>query len=485
VARDVARIVTHSEATPRSFVIDEQLTIGRAPESTVSLTQAGVSRAHARIVRSEGGYVIEDLESRNGTFVNGTRIQRQKLAFGDRIDLGTHATFSFERAAAEEQRLIQQQKMEAIGRLSAGVAHEFNNFLAVVLSSVEYLAGLVGTRIPPDLDIVEALDDATSAAHQAKLVTRQLVAFARPSEGTTAKVPVADLLREVLQLARRTFDRRIIIEFSVDEALEVDGDRGRLFQALMNLCINARDAMPTGGTLRLSARRAPRRGTFDGAMIEVSDTGPGIDEAVLPRLFEPFFTTKPGGRGTGLGLPLVYGIVKSHGGDIEVTSRTGIGTTFAVWLPCRLGGATSATIDERLVLPRGEESARSILVVEDEPLVRRSIVRILRHDGYSVMTAQDGAEAVELCALHGTELGAVVLDLNMPRMGGVETAAQLRKAHPSLRIIVLSGYAGEHRTALLAAGVAAVLDKPCDARQLLAAIGDRSLSGSDTGRAQV
>jgi CheY-like chemotaxis protein len=289
--------------------------------------------------------------------------------------------------------------------------------------------------------------------------------FARPGEQQHVELEVSSLLREVVQLVRRTFDRTVVIELDVDRELWVRGDRALLFQALMNLCLNARDAMPMGGRLEITGRRGTR-GAWESVVVEVSDSGAGIDERALPRLFEPFYTTKDGARGTGLGLAMVYGTVRGHGGDIDVTSRPGRGTTFAIWLPNAVGPSIQPTAQDVATPRKRDERASRILIVDDEPLVRRSVQRILRHAGHEVMTASNGAEAVELYERHTTDIGIVLLDLSMPVMTGREALAKLKALNPNVRVVVLSAYAHDQKDALLAEGVYAVLDKPCDATKL-------------------
>lgn len=465
-----ARLLTTFERRPRTHEISGDTVLGRSKEADVHIPYPGVSRLHARIILGpDGHYVLEDLGSRNGTFVNSARVTRHQLSFGEEIRLGEQATLLFTRSIEIEERLAEEQKMEAVGRLAAGVAHEFNNFLAIIVSSIEYLNSLVGEVLPARPDVVECIEDASSAANQASLVTRQLLSFARPARSAVEDVDLTSLLREVAQLIRRTFDRNISILLDAPPGLYVVGERALLFQAFMNLCLNARDAMNEGG--RLSIRARVER--TEGIIVEIEDTGAGVPPEAIEHVFEPFYTTKAGRGGTGLGLAIVYGIIRSHGGDIEVTSTVNVGTSFRI----RLRDATPTRTETFMMTEERTETfaiehprPMRVLIVDDEPLVRNSVGRILRFAGHDVMTASNGAEAVEIYKKHGTQISAVLLDLNMPVMGGAETLKQLKELNPYVPVVVLSGYAQEEREELLQRGALAVLDKPTTAQQLKEAL---------------
>lgn len=477
---DSPRLVTVCEGEPKSYEIGREAIIGRSSSAHVHLPHIGVSRRHARLVcDDEGRYFVEDLGSRNGTYVNGERVTRRLLGFGDEIRIGNRIDLLFTRASAVEDKLAEIQKMEAIGRLAAGVSHEFNNFLAVILSSLEFLAAHSDDADP---DVAECIDDAMSAANQAKLVTRQLLGFSRQTGSTVERLDLGSVLREVIQLIRRTFNRSIDVVVDLPEGLSVRGEPGVLFQSFMNLCLNARDAMPRGGRLTVRGRLESAGPAPASVVIEVEDTGEGIDRAVLPHVFEPFYSTKTGGKGTGLGLAMVYGTVRAHGGHIEVESEQGRGTRFIVHLPASSSRSPRAVPGGVVQVADLSVNERArVLLVDDEPLVRRSVRRILVSAGHEVMTASNGKEAVELYEKHGTQIGLVLLDLNMPVMGGAEAFERLREMNPDVRVVVVSGYANQDREAMVRRGVVAVLDKPVTERGLLEALRTARVSGPHEG----
>jgi signal transduction histidine kinase len=469
---EAPRIVVAAGGPPRTHRISGTIIVGRGVDADIQLNCAGVSRAHARIREIDGRYVLEDLESKNGTYVNGEPITEHELQIGDEIRIGKDGQLLFTRVTVLEDRFVEQQKMEAIGRLSAGIAHEFNNLLAIVIASLEYVKTVPGEFIAQP-NVAQSLDDAITAASQATAVTRGLLGFSKPTKGDTTRVDVEQLLKSVIRLVRRTFERNITIELDVPTDLAVEADAGLLFQAVLNLCLNARDAMPRGGALRVRAHRETSKGPAPPSVIvTVTDTGVGMTESQMQHAFEPFFTSKGSGAGTGLGLALVYGIVTTHGGTIRVASRMDEGTTFTMKLPesPRQPPAHRRRTTRTVRVDTLADPGR-VLLVDDEPLVRRSYARVIERAGYETAVASDGAEALEMYQAAKTRFGVVVLDLNMPGLSGSQTFARLRAMDPRARVVVLSGYADRERDRLLSQGAIAVLTKPCPMTKLTETIG--------------
>ena len=373
-----------------------------------------------------------------------------------------------------EEQLRQAQKMEAVGQLAGGVAHDFNNLLTAIGSSADMAM--------EELEDPQALREHLGEIHRATLraadLTRQLLAFSRRQVLNLEAVALADVVHEAERMLRRLIGESIRLETSVDpETPPVRADRTQLAQVMMNLAVNARDAMPEGGTLTLatghrivSASDARReRGLTPGAysLLMVRDTGSGMDEATRSRIFEPFFTTKEQGKGTGLGLSMVYGIVKQTGGYVHVDTAPGRGTAFTIHLPvaAAAAGAPHRPAPRRRARSRGTET---VLVVEDEDGVRAPVRRILVAHGYRVLEASDGPSALHLVEHHAGKIDLLLTDVVMPGMNGGELADRLRRVRSGIRVVFMSGYSAE---AVATHGVlspgAAFLQKPFSVEELL------------------
>lgn len=476
---DAHLIVLVGSDVGRSYAIQGETLIGRASDAIVRSTSTDLSRRHALIrPTASGGYEIEDLESRNGTLVNGIPVQRKTLSFGDRIRIGCDLLLLFSEYDPMEDRLLQAQRLEAIGQLTSGVAHDFNNVLAAAVANVGFIRGLAGQGISLDeSEIQECLGDVDSALARATDLVRQLLGLTRPEKQRDDIVDVATLVQDLGRLLQRTFAKSIALTVDVQAPLAMVGDGSQLHQLLMNLCLNARDAMPRGGALTLSAREVdvdPRMaarlpGIPLGRYVELSvaDTGGGIPAAVRERIFDPFFSTKP--SGSGLGLSTVYRIVKAHGGRIEVHSAAAQqGACFVVYLPASDGPVSAGRVAQS---PPAVQTrplrAGLILLVDDEPAFRKAATRLLESMGYPVKAVADGVEALEVFRRTPELFKVVLLDLEMPIMDGFDTFHALRQVDPAVKVLICSGRQPEARErALLAAGARGFLNKPFDVAEL-------------------
>jgi hypothetical protein len=348
-----------------------------------------------------------------------------------------------------EAELRQSQKMEAIGRLSGGVAHDFNNLLTIILGNTEMLEDESG--LPEQ--VRELLAEIRESGTRAADLTKRLLLFSRRQALRPTELDLDDVVEHVLRMLRRVLGEDILIKLGGGaHALTVLADRSLMDQVLLNLAVNARDAMPDGGELtietaavELDAETArvrgvgPEGGSF--ARLTVRDTGCGIAPEALARIFEPFFTTKPVGKGTGLGLATVYGIVEQHGGFVEVESTVGVGTTFHIMLP-RLARA-APVVEPGPRLPRAPRGSETILHVEDEAGVRELVRRVLEGHGYRVLQCTTGVNALETWRERRRPIDLVLTDLVMPEgMSGVELGRKLQAEDPRLPIVYTSGYAG-------------------------------------------
>jgi signal transduction histidine kinase len=345
-----------------------------------------------------------------------------------------------------ERQFFQAQKMEAVGRLAGGVAHDFNNLLTVINGRTH----LALQRLGPGHPLAADLDEIGKAGMQATAVTRQLLAFSRRQVLAPRVLDLNAIVAELEPILRRLIGEDVELVTALEPGLRrIEADPTQIQQVVVNLAVNARDAMPHGGTLTLEtasvvldeayARRriAVRPGAY--VMLAVTDSGAGMDPETQARIFEPFFTTKEQGKGTGLGLATVYGIVKQSGGFIWVYSEPGRGSTFKVYLPQQTGDAAAAERLDRspAVRRRGHET---ILLVEDAPMVRALAREVLERSGYVVLEAARGAEALQVSARHAGRIDLLLTDVVMPGMNGRELAERLRAERPGTRILYMSGY---------------------------------------------
>ncbi|MEO8430842.1 MAG: response regulator [Acidobacteriota bacterium] len=346
-----------------------------------------------------------------------------------------------------EEELRQSQKMESIGRLAGGVAHDFNNLLTVILGYTDALLEDAAPDAPHRADLTEI----QNAGERAAALTRQLLTFSRRQVLQPRLLDLSDLVARVQGMLERLLGDDIEVVARLDAGVGlIRADASQIEQVVLNLCVNARDAMPGGGTLTIETRRvrvdgspgSPARvGPGNYAVLSVSDTGHGIEPDVLPKLFEPFFTTKKLGEGTGLGLSTVYGTVKQSNGDITVETAVGIGSVFRVYLPvieeATVADATTPAPVERVV------GSETILLVEDEEGVRRITSRLLQARGYEVLEAADGLEAIGICERHEGTIDLLITDMMMPRMNGRDLSLRIQTLRPDIRVLFVSGYTAD------------------------------------------
>lgn len=375
-----------------------------------------------------------------------------------------------------QEQFLRSQRLEAIGSLAGGIAHDLNNILTPIVTATDLLTQrLTEARDKQLLNLIR------NAADRGSRVVRQMMAYSRGIAGERAAVQCRDLVREMITIMRETFPRDIRIETELAPDLRsVTGDATQILQVLMNLCMNARDAMPRGGRLTLTAVNAnldedavaDQPGAQPGPYIRlaVADTGHGIPADHLERIFEPFYSTKPLAKGTGLGLSTALGIIRSHRGFITVVSQPDGGTTFSVLLPAVTGGPAVARVTSGTELPPGGR-AEAILFVDDEESIRFAIEVLLRQHGYEVEVAADGREALAAYERLGAKIRLVLTDVMMPVMGGIDLIKCLRERNQHIPIIATSGMADNAaQTQLLAVGANEILPKPYSMEILLKTI---------------
>ncbi len=373
-----------------------------------------------------------------------------------------------------EQHILRAQRLDSIGRLAGGIAHDLNNVLAPILMSIELLSAQ-----EKDAQRQRILGTMEASAKRGAEMVRQVLSFARGVEGSHQPVDAARLLEDIEKIANDTFLKAIdIVRESPEGLWTIQGDETQLHQVLLNLCVNARDAMPNGGTLYLSAKNVvldetatqelvgARPGSF--LQLQIRDTGSGMTPEVLEHIFEPFYTTKAVGQGTGLGLSTSLAILKSHGGFLDVESEPGQGTCFTLYFPAGQVACPKMSAPTPL-LPHGH--GETILLIDDEACVRESIARTLEAYGYQVLLASDGVEALALYAAQGKRIGLILTDMMLPLMDGASIIESLRRLNPKVRIIALSGLnASQMISKASDAAIQHFLPKPCSTELLLKVI---------------
>lgn len=418
-------------------------------------------RARYRWVRADGEVRVVDTVADLELDDHG----RPSTAYGITIDI-TERTRAEQEARRLESELQQSQRLETVGRLAGGVAHDFNNLLSVIINN----AALAADELPAGAVGRTELDEVARAAGRAAELTHQLLLFSRQESVEPEVLDPNDVVRQVERLLRRTIGEDIELRVALSaDVPSIEVDRGQLERVVVNLAVNARDAMPSGGTLEVATETAePSRARS--ARIRVADTGHGMSDEVAARAFEPFFTTKPIGEGSGLGLATVYGIVSQAGGEVELRPRPGGGTEAIVTLPAATAPPAAGYPSKR---PASAEGGATILVVEDEPSVRRLIVRLLRSEGYSVHEAVGPTEALAATEDRSGPIDLLLTDVVMPTMSGRQLAERLAETIPGLTVLYTSGYTDDVvvRHGVVREEVPFVA-KPFNRDSLLRAVGD-------------
>ncbi|MFC1563506.1 PAS domain S-box protein [candidate division KSB1 bacterium] len=394
------------------------------------------------------------------TFIGTQGIARD---ISDRIKAGE------EKKILEEQ-LFQAQKMESIGRLAGGIAHDFNNILTSIMGYAELMRSF---RSKSNSPVNTAAEVIINGAERAAALTRQLLNFARKGNFNPVPIDINNVIRETVKVSEKIFDKNIETVFSLmDKVGTIEADKHQLEQVLTNLLINARDAMPSGGRLEINTdigemdniyiRRCPELIPGSYVIVSIRDFGIGMTKEVADHIFEPFFTTKGEGKGTGLGLATVYGIVKNHKGHIDVESAPGKGTVFNLFFPVSEKAAVEPVKEENPV-----KGNATILVIDDEKEIRKLFRKTLGSLGYKVLTAENGRIGVEIYQKKGKNIDLVILDMVMPELGGKETFSILKKINPEVKVIISSGYSKNEKTlTLLKDGIFDFIQKPFKINEL-------------------
>jgi PAS domain S-box-containing protein len=482
-------VVEFNPAAEQMFGISREEALGRpladliVPERLRDAHSDGLSRLLRTGEQRLVGRRIESFALRRDGTEFPVEVAITRISIDGPPTFTGHIRDLTERKAAEdrlrerEEQLRQSQKMEAIGTLAGGVAHDFNNILTGILG----YAALLKKGAEPGDRVHRAAEVIEKGAQRGAGLTRQLLGFARKGKNQSVPVDLHESIRETLELLGRTLDKNIRISQKTGPARAfVLGDPAQIQQVVLNLSVNARDAMPEGGDLVFGVdivvladedcRRRPGTKPGDYVRLTITDTGCGISEDVQARMFEPFFTTKERGKGTGMGLAMVYGIVHNHGGAVIVESEVGRGTTVEIDLP-RVAAPLAEAGEPAELDPRGIEGSGRILVVDDEEVVRDVTAEILRDLGYQVATASDGQAACDYYACHPGEIDLVLVDLVMPRMGGRECFRALKSIDPGVRAVLCTGY-GFNIAAqeLLDEGVLDFVPKPYELGRLSAVV---------------
>jgi two-component system, cell cycle sensor histidine kinase and response regulator CckA len=479
------RIVLFNPAAEEIFQYRSEEVIGKPLELLIPQRFHDMHRMHMQAFSQAhvGHHMMEHGQATAGIRADGTEFPIEASVSYIAIDQDPYYIVTLRDITARRQleaQLRQAQKMEALGRLAGGIAHDFNNLLTAMMGYTQFALDALDGHASIRTDLEEVLH----ATHRATSLTRQLLTFARRQLLETQVFDLHVLLAEMEKLLRRVIgeDIELATTIAAGQAL-ISGDPGQIEQVILNLAINARDAMPHGGELAIETRHVPAAeiqglallasATGDHVILTLRDTGVGMTPEVRARAFEPFFTTKELGKGTGLGLATSYGIIQQHGGAIEIESQPNQGTTIRIWMPC----ATQPTSQQSSAphTTAEHDGAETILLAEDADAVRSMASRILREHGYTVIEAADGAEALAIAQAQIAEIDMVLSDIVMPGYSGPLLVEEIRKIRPGMRVLFMSGYNSQsapvegdsllHKPfgpAALMRKVRAVLDQPAD-----------------------
>lgn len=468
---------------------------GRRKDGTNFPADLAISETHLGDYRAFTG-IVRDITERKRTEILLKQAKDELLQANQQLEKRVHertadlekandALFAnLEQQQRLEEQLRQAQKMESIGTLAGGIAHDFNNSLNIIRA----YATLTSAQSPASSQVIENMKIITDEVDQGASVVRQLLTLARKTETRLVFTDANRIVVTVSELIKQTFPKAINVSLQLDQQLlPVLADPNQLNQALLNICVNARDSMPVGGELTLKTEmigpdavqsRHPEAPGQPHVCIVITDTGMGMDEIVRSRIFEPFFTTKGIGEGTGLGLAMVYGIIKNHRGSIDVESEPGLGTTFRLYLPALQQGdeplvdkgSSEATSAKPIVASLANPKA-TVLVVEDEKAIVGLLRMILSTAGYRVLAALDGAKAVELYRQHKDEIDIVVMDLGLPKVTGWEVIRTMKEQNPGVKVIITTGYLQQElKSELLGSEVKAYIHKPYTVDKVLEAL---------------
>ncbi len=456
-------------------LIGQEITKFVAPEDlelVASKMRSGFDKPYEHRALRKDGTVVHVEASGRSVFYRGLECRMTALR-----DITERKRMEAEQERLEAQ-LRQAQRIEAVGELAGGIAHDFNNILTAILGNVELALDRVRDRTDSESNqLLGELQEIQLSAKRAAELTGQLLAFSRRQVSQPRVLDLNTVLLQMQRMLRRLITEEIQLRVDVATDLRrVRADPGQWEQVIMNLVVNSRDAMPDGGTITLATANvmAPPAGVGESGgddvtphvALTVRDTGQGMDEDTMDRVFEPFFTTKGPGQGTGLGMAVVYGIVRQSGGQIRVQSTPGVGTDVEILLPA--SELESAGLPGRRVKPPARTGSEIVLVCEDDPTVRRLAITVLERAGYQVLAAQGGRDALRVAAEWSRPIELLLTDVIMPDMNGKSLAQALRKLHPGLKTLYCSGYPEDvisHR-GVLEAGVE-FLEKPFSTRELL------------------
>ena len=478
VVSDVqGKIQMWNQAAERIFGWSEREVLGKEPPFVPQAQRPATSQLWARVV---GGEEIHAQELRQWHKKDGSVIDLlwscAPLRDSQGVANGTIAVYTdiTEKKQLEVQ-FLRAQRLESIGQLAGGIAHDLNNILAPIVMCAPLLREEICSQ-----DGLAVLNTMEASARRGTEIVKQVLTFARGMAGDRVLLQPQQLVREIAKIVQETFPRSITIEIDAPKDIQaVSGDPTQLHQVLLNLAVNARDAMPEGGALKLAAEdlrlREPDVRGMPGlqpgpyVLLRVSDTGIGIPPEITERIFDPFFTTKGLEKGTGLGLSTVRGIVKSHGGFVDFTSNPGKGTEFRIYLPAQKRSDSSAAAAAPASPPKGH--GELILIVDDEPAVRSITQRTLESFGYRTLLASNGTEALALYTEKGAEIALVLTDMNMPPLDGRHLISAIRELNPKARVVVASGgISADQLAAEKEQGVQAILKKPFEAALLLSTV---------------
>lgn len=382
-----------------------------------------------------------------------------------------------------ERQFLQTQKLEGLGNIAAGIAHDFNNILGVILGYADLLRQ---SAFEPK-KFERGTQAIMKSAERGKSLVKQLLTFARKTETTFGSVLVNEIVSEIEKLMEETFPKTIVITTKLRDDLPViSGDSSQIHQVLLNICVNARDALPKGGKLTISTDvvahetlvpKFPEAVAEKYVAIRLEDNGMGMDEETRRRIFEPFFTTKEVGKGTGLGLSVVYGIMQSHRGFVDVISDLDEGTTFTIYFPVFEG-----ILEETTQLEQSNEEISGgtdlVLIIEDEEMLRDLLRSMLESKGYGVLMARDGEEGVQTFQKNKDQIAVVLSDLGLPKLSGEEVVGFIRQIKPEVKVMIASGFIDHDvRSRLEEAGVKAFIQKPYKANEVLKGVRDAIKKG--------